>query len=67
MEDLVELIEVWQPVETGGESVREDGSHLKRVALIVSGSPVFLEKDYCIERRFISKEQAKLLVQHNKA
>lgn len=65
-EERVEVIEVWQPVESGGEAIRfgttENGKrNLKRIALIVGGTPFFLEKDYVIERRELTEAEAKTL------
>ncbi|MBI4029093.1 MAG: hypothetical protein HY376_01890 [Candidatus Blackburnbacteria bacterium] len=64
-EETIEVIEVWEPVESGGEAVRfgttNGKGNLKRIALIVGGTPLFLEKDYFIERREITKEEAKKL------
>jgi len=68
-EEVVEIIEIWQPVENGGEAVRfattEKGkpslNNLKRIALIVGGTPFHLEKDYVMERRQLTEEEAKRL------
>ncbi len=59
MEDKVEVIEIWQPVKEGGEAVvATTGQNLKLVAFIVDGYPIRLEKDWILEKRYISKEEA---------
>lgn len=60
-ERIVEKIEVWQPVESGGEAIREDGTHMKRIAILLDGTPLFLEKNFYIEKQGLSKEESKVL------
>lgn len=67
MEEKVEMIEIWQPVEQGGEAINMDGKNLKRIAVLVNGYPIFLETDYCVEKRSITKEEAKLLTNNFKS
>lgn len=60
-EDLVEVIEIWRPVESGGEamSMRDGRSqNMKLVAFLVGGEPVKLEEDFMLERRYITKEES---------
>lgn len=59
----VEKIELWQPTDgDDAEAIREDGTKLKRVAVIVNGFPIMLEKDFFLERRIITKEEADKLL-----
>jgi len=65
MENLVEVIEIWRPVESGGESASivsmRDGrtQNMKLLAFIVGGVPIKLEEDFILQRRDITKEEAK--------
>lgn len=59
MEEKVEKIEVWIPCKQGeGTAVRQDGTQMKRVAILINGIPVFLEKEFAIEKGWITKEEA---------
>ena len=59
-EDTVEVIEIWMPVEKGGEAYYfKNRQNLKLVAFLVGGHPVKLEDQFVMERRNISKEEAK--------
>lgn len=42
----------------GGTAVRENGQHMKMIAVLVNGVPIFLEKDYMIEKGLITQKQA---------
>lgn len=54
-----ELIEIWIPVKEGGEAFHfEKQTNLKLVAIILNGCPLFLEKDFMLEKKYISKVQA---------
>ena len=62
IEERVEMFEIWQAVEEGGEAIlNETGKHLKRVAIIVNGIPIKLEDGWFVERRSLSKEEAESL------
>ena len=55
----VEIIEIWKPTKGRGEAFNlKTKTNLKRVAMLANGHPVFLEKDYCLERSYITKEEA---------
>lgn len=64
MENQVEMIEIWATTDgKDAEAVQfNTGKNIKRVAIIVNGYPIKLEKDFIMERKFINKEQADLLV-----
>ncbi len=56
--DLVEMTEIWRLVESGGDVIHGD-RQLKKVAILVDGFPIFLEKDFLLERRKITREEEK--------
>lgn len=53
MEEKVEVIEIWASYDW------ETKKWLTRIALIVNGYPVQLNKEYMLERKFITKDEAK--------
>lgn len=55
-ENLVEVIEIWAPVENGGEA-RRDGQNLKLVAFIANGQPIKIAEGYVVELNKISETQ----------
>lgn len=57
--EFVEVIEIWQPVEKGGEAYHLEKGNLKKIALLVNGHPVLLEKDFFLEKHHLTKEDAK--------
>lgn len=57
--DKVEVIHIWQPVKTGGEALKADGTRLEKVAILLNGIPYYLKKDWALERKFITQEEAK--------
>lgn len=60
---LVEIIEIWMPVDSGGEAIMfTDGRHLKRIAIIANGTLLMLEKDFIAEKKYITKEELKNIV-----
>lgn len=63
---VVEMIEIYQPVEIGGEAIREDGSHLEKIAIIVGGKPIFLKDGICLEKTELSKEKVNNLINSKK-
>lgn len=56
--DFVEMTEVWMPVKEGGEAWRVGKGPLKLVARLLDGYPIFLEEDFCVEKRYLTKEEA---------
>ncbi len=61
MDDLVEMIEIWRPVEEGGQIVRmvEGRSQpMELCALLVGGVPIRLADGYALERTQITKEES---------
>lgn len=58
-QELLERIEIWKPVKTGGEMIKADGTHLERIATIINGHIIFLKENYAIEKCSISKEEVK--------
>lgn len=60
MNDKIEVIEIWQPVEAEkGEAFSYDRNvWLRRIAILVNGHPFHLERDWIMQRRLISKEEA---------
>lgn len=61
-ENTVEMFEIWQPVEEGGEAIFDaSGKQLKQVVVIVDGIPIKLEEGWVVERRSLSKEEAEAL------
>ena len=59
-ENLVEIIEVWRPVEKGGEAFDfGKQQNLKLVALIANGQPLKLEEDFMINKKYITKQEYK--------
>lgn len=57
--ELVEKIEVWLPCEQGeGTAIKNDGSQMKLIAIIVGSKIIHLEKDAYIEMTKLSKEEA---------
>ena len=70
MEDKVEVIEIWRPVESGGEAVsmREGRSQsMKLSAYIVNGYPVRLEDGFMLERSFITEAEEKQILSNAQA
>lgn len=66
-EHSVEVEEIWMPTVNGdGAAVTKDGKHYKLVAYIVNGYPVVLEKDFILERRKVSKEEADNIIEQSK-
>jgi len=63
--DKVEVLEIWMPVEEGGEARTSDGKNLKLIAYIVNGYPIRLETGFALERRFITKEEEKRILESN--
>ena len=59
MKKLVEMVEIWQPTKKGkGEIVSFGrGKDLKLVAKLINGVPIFLKKDWIVERRWLTKEE----------
>lgn len=55
----VELIHIWQPVKTGGQAFKADGTQMEQVAILLNGRPYYLKKDFALEKGFITKEEAK--------
>lgn len=57
--EKVEIIEVWMPVRKGGDAYDyKNKRNLKKIALLVNGQPIYLEKDFALEKRWITKEEA---------
>lgn len=52
---LVEVMEIWMPVKSGGEAVDRNGKHFKMIALITNGKPTYLEKDFFFEKYYANK------------
>lgn len=62
MKDTIDLIEIWMPVKDGGQAVTfPDNKHMKLVAYILNGKALKLEKDWVMEIRQVTKEEAKIL------
>ena len=58
--DLVEIIDVWSPVESGGTAISfPDGKNLKLIARFANGVPLILEKEFYSEKRYITQEEYK--------
>ena len=55
---LVEIIEIWQPVKTGGEAYYfKNNTNLERIAVVANGKPIFLKKDFVMERKYMEKKE----------
>ncbi len=60
-ENNVELIEIWMPTEKGGEAYNyKTKQNLKRIALLANGKVIYLEKDFALEKSWITKQEANL-------
>jgi hypothetical protein len=60
--NTVEKYELWIPCKKGeGSAITKDGTNMKMVAQIVNGQVLYLEKDFYLEKRQLSKEEAKIL------
>ncbi len=57
-EETVEIIEIWQPTDGTGEAWSTEKGNMKRIAMLVNGHPYFLEKDFLVEKRSLSKVEA---------
>jgi len=55
-EDLVQVTEIWRPVEKGGEAYT-DGKNFKLVAYLAGGKVIHLEDACFCEVRHISQEE----------
>lgn len=65
----VEVFEIYMPAKEGGEavSIHKDNKNLKLVAFIVNGVVIILEKDFILEKSYISERQAdQILKNHGK-
>lgn len=58
MEDKIEIIEIWRPVEEGGQ-VRMGDKNLDLVAYIVGGEFIRFADGFVAEKSYCSKEQAR--------
>ena len=55
---MIELIELWMPVDEGGEAFDYySKQNLKLVAILANGVPIKLEKDFMIDKKYITKEE----------
>lgn len=52
----VEHIEIWMPVKEGGQAVR-NGQNLKKIVELYNGKVIYLEKDFVIQKTYLSKEE----------
>lgn len=61
---MAEIIEIWQPTDgKDGEAYDwKTGKHLKRVALLAEGEPLFLSEGIVMERRKITDEELTNLI-----
>lgn len=58
----VDKIEIWQKTDNGGQAIEwPSGKNLKLVAVLINGRPVKLEKDFNVERVYITKEESENL------
>ncbi len=58
-EGMVEVFEIWQPTDKGGEAYNQAlKTNMEIVALIVNGDILKLKEDYYIEKRYISKKES---------
>ena len=62
MENLVEKIEIWKKVESGGDVIEfGSGQHLKKVVILINGHPIFLDEEMYLEKKQITKEEGDFL------
>ena len=61
-ENYIEMVEIWRPVDEGGEVVvRKEGGvmqNMKQVAIIVGQEVIRLEDGIIAERTWLTKEEA---------
>lgn len=63
--DRIEMFDIWMPFKQGeGNAVKEDGTQMKLVARIVGGVVVILAKDFVLQKRDITDEDAKVYLEH---
>jgi len=70
MEDTVEVIEIWRPVESGGEvvSMRSGRSqNMKLVAYLVGGHVIKLEEDFMLKKSAVTTTTAKQITSNSNA
>lgn len=60
-DETIELIDVWMPVETGGDAVKfPSGQQMKLVAQITSAGKILrLEEGFALEKKRLSREELK--------
>lgn len=64
-EEIVNKIEVWMPCKQGeGTAIKNDGSQMKLIAMLVGSKVIHLEKDFYIEMAKLNKKEVELLIQN---
>ena len=59
--EAVEVLEIWQYAKSGTAYDVKKKKPLKLVAFLVGGLPLLLDKEFVLEKRLITKEEAEQL------
>lgn len=64
MKEHIELVEIWRPVESGGEVVR-GGKNYKISVIIANNYPVFIEDGFIVEKRPITEAECANIIKNS--